>query len=361
MTRRALSVCNWHLLKGTNTVVIKVLLVLTLALFALEAANAQTTVPILSGGLGFLGTTRGGVSSFQPVVAPVLVVPLGENFLIESRADLRGFISRENGTTGPYQGQFFATLEYLQIDFLATTHITMTVGRYLTPFGIYNERLSAIWIPKFQEPPIIAAIGTGTGYSDGYMFRGAMVSNDRYAVNYSAYFSTLSTVSKFESERATGGRVGLFLPRRRLELGTSYHRTLQGSQSNAFGVDLSWSPYTVPLQIKGEWAHSPGGNGYWIEAAYRLSQFHGPDSVLGRLEPAFRMQQFFRSKPIAGDSLPAGNAQFPETGLNYYLPHVIRLNASYTRECFSHSTNVNVWDFGITYRFLFPLWPGVSK
>lgn len=347
--------------KGTDAVVKKALWVLTLALFALSGANAQSNVPILSGGTGFLGTTQGGISSFQPVVAPVLVVPLGENWLIESRADLRGFIFRENGTTGPYQGQFFATLEYLQLDYLATSHLTMTVGRFLTPFGIYNERLSAIWIPKFQRPPIIDPIGTGNGYSDGYMFRGEMVSNDRYAINYIAYFSTLSTVSKFESERATGGRVGLFLPRRRLELGTSYHRTLQGSQANAFGVDLSWSPYAVPLQIKGEWAHSPGGHGYWIEAAYRLSQFHGADSALGRLEPAFRMQQFFRSKPIADDSLPASNAQFPEIGLNYYLPHVIRLNASYTRAYSSHSTNVNIWDFGITYRFLFPAWPGESK
>jgi hypothetical protein len=342
-------------------VVIKFLWVLTLGLLVLGTASAQSDVPILSGGVGLLGTTQGGIFAFQPVIAPVLVVPLGENFLIESRADVRGFVSRENGTSGPFQGQFFGTLEYLQLDFLATSHLTMTVGRYLTPFGIYNERLSAVWIQKFQQAPIIAAIGTGTGYSDGYMFRGNVVSNDRYVVNYIAYFSTLSTVTKFESERATGGRVGLFLPRHRLEVGTSYHRTLQGNQANSYGVDLSWSPYALPLQIKGEWAHSPSGHGYWIEAAYRLSQFHGPDSALGRLEPAFRMQQFFRSKLIADDALPASNAVFPEIGFNYYLPHVIRLNASYTRECFSHSTNVNAWDFGITYRFLFPAWPGASK
>ena len=113
--------------------------------------------------------------------------------------------------------------------------------------------------------------------------------------------------------------------------------------------------------MKGEWARSISGNGYWIQASYRLSQFSGADSPLGRLEPVFRMQQFFRSELISGDSLPSSNATLPEFALNYYLPHEIRLNASYGREYFAHSTDRNVWEFGITYRFLFPMWPGASR
>jgi hypothetical protein len=339
----------------------KVLWVFALALFAITAASAQSSVPIISGGAGFFSTTQGGITFFQPVVAPVLVVPLGEKWLIESRADLRGFISRENGTTGPYQGQFFATLEYLQIDYNANSRLTITTGRFLTPFGIFNERLSAIWINKFQDAPAIAAIGTAEGYSDGFMLRGALISNPRYAVNYTVYFSTLSTVTKFESERSTGGRVGIFLPGKRLEVGTSYQRTLQGQHMNSFGTDLSWAPYQLPLEIKGEWAHSLSGHGYWVYGAYRLSQSGSTNSAIGRLEPVFRMQQFFRNQQIAGDSLPSTNMRRPELGLNYYLPHEIRLNASYGREYLSHSTDTNVWEFGITYRFLFPLWPGESK
>lgn len=339
----------------------RVLWVSTLALFGLTGASAQSSVPILSGGAGFWGATQGGNTFFQPVLAPVLAVPLGENWLIESRADLRGLISREDGTTGPFQGQFFGTLEYLQLDYNANSHLTITAGRFLTPFGIFNERLSAIWITKFQDAPVIAAIGTADGYSDGFMLRGALISNRRYAVNYTAYFSTLSTITKFESERTTGGRVGVFVPGTRLEVGTSYQRKLQNQQMNSFGTDVSWAPYSLPLEIKGEWAHSLSGHGYWIQGAYRLSQLGGGNSAIARLEPVFRMQQFFRSQHIAGDSLPSTNMRLPEFGLNYYLPHEIRLNASYGREYLSNSTDVNVWEFGITYRFLFPLWPGESK
>ena len=234
----------------------KVLWVFALALFAITAASAQSNVPIISGGAGFFGATQGGITFFQPVVAPVLAVPLGENWLIESRADLRGFVSREDGATGPLQDQFFGTLEYLQLDYNANSHLTITAGRFLTPFGIFNERLSAIWINKFQDAPVIAAIGTADGYSDGFMLRGALISRRRYAVNYTAYFSTLSTITKFESERTPGGRVGVFVPGTRLEVGTSYERKLQNQRMNSFGTDVSWAPYSLPLEIKGEWAHS---------------------------------------------------------------------------------------------------------
>lgn len=335
--------------------------ILLLVFSGSSITSAQENVPILSGGAGFLGATKGGVNSFQPVIAPVISVPLGDRWLIESRADLREFISRENGTSGPYQGEFFGTLEYLQLDFKANSLLTITAGRFLTPFGIFSERLSPIWINKFQDAPIITPIGTGRGYNDGFMVRGALISRHSYSLNYAAYFSTLSTVNKLESERGAGGRVGIFLTRTRLEVGASYRRALQDTHMNSAGVDLSWSPYRAPLEIKGEWAHSPSGHGYWILASYRLSQLGGTDSALGRFEPVFRMQQFFRSQFIAGDSLPSSNTQRPEWGLNYYLPHVGRLNASYSRQYFSRATDINVWEFGITYRFLFPLWPGESK
>jgi len=326
-----------------------------------SAIWAQSNVPIISGGIGFLGASNGGANVFQPVVAPVLVIPLGERWLIESRADLRGVISREHGTTGAYQGQFFGTLEYLQLDYNATSWLTITAGRFLTPFGIFNERVSPIWINKFQDAPLIASIGNGVGYSDGFMVRGALVSRKSYAVNYTAYFSTLSTVNKLESERGTGGRVGVFSPVTRLELGVSYRRTLQNPHQNSVGTHISWTPYSAPLDVKGEWAHSPSGHGYWLQAAYRFSQFHGSDSALGRLEAVFRMQQFWRSKLFPGDSLPGVDTRRPDFGLNYYLPHEVRLNASYSREFLTHATDVNVWEFGVTYRFLFPLWPGGAK
>jgi hypothetical protein len=72
------------------------------------------------------------------------------------------------------------------------------------------------------------------------------------------------------------------------------------------------------------------------------------------------MQQYFAGTPLAGDSIPLADTNQFDFGLNYYLPHEVRLNASYGRQ-FSSLGNANIWDFGITYRFLFPVWPGGSK
>jgi hypothetical protein len=35
----------------------------------------------------------------------------------------------------------------------------------------------------------------------------------------------------------------------------------------------------------------------------------------------------------------------------------LRLVSSYGRQ-FSPQANANIWNFGITYRFIWPLWPG---
>jgi hypothetical protein len=338
----------------------RVLSVCVLCLFACCLVDAQENVPIISGGAGFFSSTQGGTNFLQPVLAPVLAVPLGDHWLIESRADLREFYFQQ-GPGGPYSNEGFATLEYLQLDYNANSHLTVSLGRFLTPFNIYNERITPIWINKLQDAPYAASIGTGQGYSDGLMLRGALVSTHDYAINYEAYFSTLSTVNKLTSERGAGYRLSVFIPKTRLEIGTSYRKTLQGTRSNSEGVDLTWEPYQAPLQVRGEWAHTDGGFAYWVQGSYRLSQFKGENSAIGRLEPVFRMQQFFRSTAIPGDGLPATNAQQPTFGLNYYLPHEVRLNASYGRQFLAQTTDTNVWDFGITWRFLFPAWPGPSK
>src|SRR6202020_2175233 len=86
---------------------------------------AAQNVPIVSGALGFLDSTNTGVNFFQPVAAPVVVAPLGKHFLAESRFDLRGLYIPKNGTTGPIQGSFLRSTQYLQLDYLATDKITI--------------------------------------------------------------------------------------------------------------------------------------------------------------------------------------------------------------------------------------------
>src|SRR5260370_32133333 len=99
---------------------------LLLSIFGLKA-DAQN-VPLISGGVGFLTTTNGGVTTLQPVISPVAAVPLGEHLLIESRAYIEDFIAPKNGNSGPYQGDFLASLQYLQLDYIAIPKLTLTVG-----------------------------------------------------------------------------------------------------------------------------------------------------------------------------------------------------------------------------------------
>ena len=328
-----------------------------LLLLSAHLSSAQN-VPIVSGALGFLDSTNTGVNFFQPVAAPVVVAPLGKHFLAESRFDLRGLYIPKNGTSGPLQGSFLRTTQYLQLDYLASEKLTITGGRFLTPFGTYNERLTAIWIPKFQDAPLIFPIGTRTtGSSNGVMARGVLLAKPLFHIDYIGYFSASSNVPQFQAGRAAGYRFDAYFPGKRVEIGTSYGRFLQGTHNNSTGVHFWWQPYRFPLEVRSEYAHGQHAEGYWIETAYRLSQWKGPDSLFGRLEPVFRMQQTFRNSPGPGDGLPAANTQQADFGLDYHFPHEVRLNTSYSRK-FSATGNANIWDISLTYRFLFPMWRG---
>lgn len=313
--------------------------------------------PLISGAVGFVSTTSGGQTFFQPVIAPVAVVPLGDKFLIESRADLRGFIARQNGN-GDYHGQFFTTLEYGQLDYLVNPKLTISVGRYLTPFDTYNERLTAIWVRNLPDSPLIYPIGTRTsGSSNGAMVRGVAASTSDWELNYSAYFSAASTVDQLQSGRAAGMRAGIFLPKQQLEVGGSYQRYLQDTHANVGGGYVWWVPTDLPVQVRSEFAGSPQGHGYWIEGAFRFSRKNQITSFVTRVQPVVRVQQFFRGTQVAGDALPPRDTNAADFGLNIILPQDLRLSSSYSRQ-FSSSGDVNVWNVALTYRFMLPLTGG---
>lgn len=338
----------------------RIFLIAFLVFSAASESRAQDYVPVISGGLGFLSTTSGGTHIDEPVILPVLAAPLGDHILIEARGGFEEFFIQNNGT-GPYSHQFFGELDYAQADIIVNSWLTLVGGRFLTPFDIYGERLSAIWVHNLQDVPIIFAIGTrNSGSSLGGMARGVFTPSKDVEINYTAYYSTSNNSAYWAAGRAAGGRVGVLFPDQRLEIGTSYQRYLQNTHLNSYGAYLSWQPYAAPLDFKAEFAHSPSGYGYWAEAAYRLSRFRGPDSIIGRLQPVFRMQQFVRKQFIPGDTLPGANTQQADFGIDYYLPHEVRFNADYSRQ-FSSLGNFNIWDIGITYRFMFPLWPGGHK
>ncbi len=311
---------------------------------------------MITGGVGFFSSTTKGPTSFYPTVMPLVAIPVTQHFLLESRGYALESVTPRRNSESDHTKSYYV-LSYLQLDYLATRNLTFVVGEFLTPFATYNERLTPIWIGNFQTAPLIYNIGTMNGSATGGEVRGSLVSNAKISVDYAAYLSANVTAKDFKSSRATGGRVEVYFPSRRIELGTSYGRMFEGVHENASGIHFWWQPWSVPLSIRSEYGHGTHAQGYWMEAAYRLSNIHGPDSVVGRLEPVIRMQQVFRNSPDPTDGLPSANTQRADFGLDYFLPHDVRINTSYSRQ-FSSTGNGNIWETGLVYRFLTPAWPG---
>jgi len=186
---------------------------------AQEQVDTPKPVPVIIGGAGFITTFDGGEPHLGPLIAPVVLVPLGNRWLIESRTTFESDLTQRPGSSG-FHGKVLKNVDYLQLDFIANPYMTATVGRFLTPFGIFNERLYPIWIRNLQTDPLILPIAIGpSGASTGAMVRGGFQATSGFNVNYAAYFSALSTIrsgsaTPLDSDRVAGGRPGIQVSRR---------------------------------------------------------------------------------------------------------------------------------------------------
>lgn len=318
-------------------------------------------VPVVSGGFAYIQNADGGVQSLIPQFVPVLLVPMGHSVLLESRVEFTGFFQRESLPSGPFSGRYagkvFKTVDYAQLDWLANSHAVFAAGRIILPFGLYSERLAPIWIRNLQDMPITYSIGTHPyGAADGFMVRGVAASLPSASIQYSVYGSTRSSINQLQAVRAVGGDTSIFVPSKRVEVGLSYQRTLQGYQINNEAAYLSWQPQRASVDLKAEYDRNHYGDGYWIEAAHSPQQFPIAPDFFRHVQVVGRMEQLF-IRNGGGNGLAIFNEQRPEVGLNFQIRDDWRLESSYGR-LFSKSGDSNTWNFGFTYRFIWPLWPG---
>lgn len=326
-----------------------------LSLLGIAGAAAQDT-PLISGSVGFVTNTTAGDTTYIPLIQPVAAVPLGDHFMVESRAlVLDQFFPNSTG----YDHAHFAALTYLQGDYIANRHLTVVAGSFLLPFGTYTERLTPVWISNFEDEPLSVPIGQmGGGGALGGQVRGSLFSTARASFSYAAWFSARSGNEQFSAERSSGGRGSFYFPEQRLEVGASYGRLLQGAHENFEGGHLWWESKDAGFRLRSEASRGEHAYGYWFEADYRpfRDQTEGI-RFIRRFEPLFRMTQTFRIDNAGSDGVPGPNMQRADFGLDYNLPHNTRIISSYSRQ-FSAAGNANVWETGIVYRFLFPAWKG---
>src|SRR5215469_16875509 len=145
----------------------------------------------------------------------------------------------------PYGGDGYEKLDYRPADNLSGPYLTVTAGRFLTPFGIYNERLYPIWIRDLQQVLLIFPMESGS--SDGLMLRGGFALSSWANLNYATYFSTLNTNATLQSDRGFGTRTGVFFNRPRIEVGASWKKELMAQRHNLYGFHFAWQPPPIPL------------------------------------------------------------------------------------------------------------------
>lgn len=347
-------------IKRLGTILI-LLLTVSAGLAAQTASPAEPSgVPILTGYTTFNAGFIPGEQRLAPSFTPIVLIPFGQRWLVEAEGEFEAEYNREDGV---WEKGYEKNVEYLQLDFLASRYLTVVAGRFLTPFGTYNERLHPSWIKNLQVSPLIFPMESGS--SNGAMLRGGFDVGRNVNLNYSAFFSALSTVRALESNRAAGGRFSLFFPGQRLELGASFQRILGAERFNVVGLDGTWQSARVPLELRGEFARSvEQGTGYWLESAYRFRR--SQNRFLRQSQLIFRFDQFFApeaEEDMGGmepeeeeghGALPTVDTQRLQLGWNYYIRDGLKVSFAYGRS-FTAERNNNIWTVGIAYRFLVPL------
>jgi len=319
----------------------------------------ESGVPVLTGFVGLGSEFEPGQQQVLPAISPILLVPIGSRILFESEAEFEGTYTHMTGQ--PWDHTWDKGIEYVQADVFVNKYLTLVGGRFLTPFGTFNERLHSGWIRNIQTAPFITALEMTD--SNGGQARGAVSINRNLNINYAAYFSASSDTDWFVSDRAAGGRVGLFFPTARFEVGGSYQRKLGGdTRRNLVGVDWTWQLKPIPLDIRGEFARDPLiGKGYWVEGAYRMRRMPFAKAFMKKSQAGVRMEQFFVS-PLMGTmdtgdmEIPSSDAKRVFAGWSYWIRPDVRANFAYGREFNRDEGDHNVWTVGLTYRFAFPLW-----
>jgi len=291
--------------------------------------------------------------SFEPT--SVLDVRLGLQMkeLITKNPVRQGLKIDDNGA---FNHQF--VIKYAYADYEFNEWFRLRFGAFLTPFGVYNESLHTDYDAKLVERPflseeIVPAPWTQLGaqlYGDVmitpawhmnyavYMSNGLEAAQDKNGVIKSSRISDMShqLVSRFNSNRATGGRLGLLANdgQHHFEFGLSaYHGAWNPNATlnlNMLGSDV-WYHYDG-LDLRAEWALAAQdiaqGKQYdyswYTQAAYRWHLF----------EPVLRFDRL-RNRYVDQNGAFIDDRHRYSVGLNFYLGKFFILKTSYAETIFS--------------------------
>ena len=325
-----------------------------------QAASPGTTNFLITG-YGFAGfeDRHGENSTFNAGFNPIFLWRLSDRIFFEGELEVE--LESEDG-----EGETHIELEYGQLTYILNDCMIIGAGRFLTPFGIFSERLHPAWINKLPDAPLaFGHDGLVPGSSLGVQVRGVIPMCHQKLV-YAFYLSNGPRLNTGEDEpeeagalhfdnfedinnnKAFGGRVGwLFNPA--LEVGYSFKVAEVGPSGPEFndihaviqGVDLSYVKVldcicgTIDLRTEWVWSEVDdatyeldlGGplpvpvtfdnkrNGGYVQLAYRPTKYEG---CIKDFEPIFRFDTLNRPGD-APDPIEHFDEQRWTLGLNYWL------------------------------------------
>lgn len=358
----------------------RIAIVLVASFLALQApAWAQSeSVPenrFLLSGFGFatFDDADNAEENFNAAFVPIFLYRVSDKFLFEAEVELEF----END-------ELVTTLEYAQLDWLVNDRLTVVMGKYLTPFGTFIERIHPAWINKLPTFPLPYQHDSSlVPFSQtGLQLRGAIPFGDGYRkFSYSVFLANGLSIAESHGEEAdagaldvvdehsedgeagegdghgeedellffsgatsntgdlaVGGRIGVS-PARGFEIGIS---SLEGTYDEAGQLDASMTGFDFAyhhdvFDLRGEWldtqADRLAGDGdalpdqevesWYLQASVRLSVV--PVYALNKVELVGR---------LANLEWQAGDIDQTSFGVNYYFngSTVLRLAWERTEE-----------------------------
>ena len=308
---------------------------------------------------------RRSESTFMAGINPIFVFRINDRIFVESEVGLE--LESEDAV-----GETMVELEYANINFIVNDYLTVTAGKFLTPFGQFPERLHPTWINKLPDHPLpYEEEGGLVPFSSlGVQVRGAVpvarlgMGGDAKVV-YAAYVANGSSLVEDDEEeagnlnfdnftdnndsKAVGGRLGI-LPLPELELGASiqWGRVASGVDALLVGVDAAYQKEidslmgTIDARVEWVWSSvdtvtfDPDGsggfgplrynndrNGGYAQLAYRPTRAN--DRIVRNIELVGRYDTIHAPAAAPG----AATDTRLTLGVDYWVTPNVVLKAAY--------------------------------
>lgn len=274
-------------------------------------------------------------SSFSNIgFVPILLWKPHQNILVEAELE-----------TGLEGSETSIELGYADVSFFLNKYITVRTGKFISPFGIFQDRLHPSWINKLPTFPVGTGedeLGVGPTSEIGIDFRGGIPLGSS-KMNYSVFLSNgaqlitdqgvpskqgtlgYGNADAISKKLTTGGRLGLLpFSNSSLELGVSFRSGNVGDKNSVYkNVDARMYAFDLTyvkqldfikgvFDVKAQWnkvnvdkaeyidPDDPTGNtlytfenkrsSFFTQAAYRPSMAQG--KFLKKTELVFRFANF---------------------------------------------------------------------